>query len=132
MRLPEDKFDLDAVSKLEAAGYPAIAALLDDLVAWTADGNWPVARPVADLLVSTGAGAIPALRRVLHGSDPIHQHFVLLLVISRLSPDAVAALRSDLEELTTSPTLDQIQEGVSELAGRILQKLDSDRLPRLS
>ncbi|MBB3747421.1 hypothetical protein FHX10_006978 [Rhizobium sp. BK591] len=129
MRLPEDKFDLDAVSKLEAAGYPAIAPLLDDLVAWIADGNWPVARPVADLLVSTGAGAIPALRGVLHGNDPIHQHSVLLLVASRLSPDVVAALRGDLEQLATSPTLDQIQEGVSELAERILQKLD---LPRLS
>ncbi|NKQ73418.1 hypothetical protein C3Y89_24255 [Rhizobium sp. UPM1132] len=60
MRLPANKFDLDAVYELEAAGYPAIAPLLDDLVAWTADGNWPVARPIADLLVSTGT-AFPCL-----------------------------------------------------------------------
>ncbi|MBB2673454.1 UNVERIFIED_ORG: hypothetical protein GGE44_003019 [Rhizobium esperanzae] len=129
MRLPEDKFDLDAVAKLEAAGYPAIAPLLDDLVAWIADGNWPVARPIADLLASTGTGAVSALRGVLHGGDPSHQYFVLLLVASRLSSDVVAVLRGDLEQLVTSPSVEQIQEGVSELAGGILHKLDSSHLP---
>ncbi|OAV51858.1 hypothetical protein A6U98_29635 [Rhizobium sp. WYCCWR10014] len=122
MRLPEDKFDLDAVAQLAAAGFPAIAPVLDDLVVWVADGNWPVATPVADLLVSTGTGAIPALRQVLQGSDAIHQYFMLLLVANRLPPDTAAALRGDLERLATKPTTDQIREGVSELAENILQK----------
>jgi hypothetical protein len=73
---PANKFDLDAVYELDAAGYPAIAPLLDDLIAWTADGNWPVARPIADLLVSTGAATIPVVRGVLRGTDPIHQYFI--------------------------------------------------------
>ncbi|NZD50191.1 DUF5071 domain-containing protein [Rhizobium leguminosarum] len=124
MRLPGDKFDLDAVAQLAAADFPAIVPFLDDLVAWVADGNWPVARPVADLLVSIGADAVPALRQVLQGSDAIHQHFVLLLVGSRLSPDVAAALLGDLERLAGSPTPDQVREGVSELAEIILQKLD--------
>ncbi|WP_455272812.1 DUF5071 domain-containing protein [Rhizobium herbae] len=123
MRLPEDKFDLDAVAQLEAAGFPAIAPLLDDLVAWVADGNWPVAGPVADLLVSTGDGAIPALRNVLQGRDAIHQYFALLLVVDRLPPDVATLLRGDLKQLVTSPSLDQIREEVSELADGILQKL---------
>lgn len=123
LRLPEDKFDLDAVAQLEAAGFPAIAPLLDDLIAWVADGNWPVAQPVADLLVSTGAGAIPALRQVLQGGDAIHQYFALLLVADRLPLDIVTALRGDLKQLVTSPSLDQIREGVLELANGILQKL---------
>ncbi|MHC2364147.1 DUF5071 domain-containing protein [Rhizobium leguminosarum] len=121
MRLPEDKSDLDAVAQLAAAGLPAIAPFLDDLVAWVADGNWPVARPVADLLVSTGRGAISALRPVLRGNDAIHQYFVLTLVVCQLSRDDVAALRADLERLATKPTTDQIREGVSDLAEEILQ-----------
>lgn len=123
MRLPEDKFDLDAVTQLEAAGFPAIAPFLDDLIAWIADGNWPVARPVADLLVSTGAGAVPALRQVLQGSDANHQYFALLLVVDRLPPDVAALLHGDLKHLVTSPSLRQIQEEVPELAEGILQKL---------
>jgi hypothetical protein len=111
------------VAQLAAAGFPAIAPFLDDLVFWVADGNWPVAGPVADLLVSAGTDAIPALRQVLQGSDAIHQYFMLLLVANRLPPDIAAALRGDLERLATKPTTDQIREGVSELAEDILQKL---------
>ncbi|WP_082928023.1 DUF5071 domain-containing protein [Rhizobium bangladeshense] len=100
-----------------------MAPFLDDLVSWVADGNWPVARPVADLLVSTGAGALPALRQVLQGSDAIHQYFMLLLVANRLPSDIAAVLRGDLERLATKPSTDQFREGVSELAEDILQKL---------
>ncbi|MGO8094440.1 DUF5071 domain-containing protein [Rhizobium leguminosarum] len=71
MRLPGDKFDLDAV------GFPVIAPFLDDLVAWVADGNWPVASPVADLLASIGADAVPALRQALQRSDAIHRSVVV-------------------------------------------------------
>jgi Domain of unknown function (DUF5071) len=123
MRLPQDKFDLDAVAQFVAAGFPAIAPFLDDLVIWVADGNWPVARPVAELLVLTGVGALPALRQVLQGSDAIHQYFMLLLVVNRLPPDIATALRGDLEHLATKPSADQFREGVSELAEDILQKL---------
>jgi hypothetical protein len=123
MRLPEDKFDLDAVAQLEAAGFPAIAPFLDDLVAWIADGNWPVAGPVAALLVSAGDAAVPALRGVLQRRDAIHQYFALLLVVDRLAPDVAALLHGDLKQLVASPSLDQIREGVPELAGGILQKL---------
>jgi len=127
MRLPKDKFDLEAVSELKAAGYPVYAPLLDGLADWVADGNWPVATPVADLLVSAGAGALPVLQRVLQGNDSNHQCFVLELVVGRLSPDVVAALRVILEKLSTSPNQDQIGEGVPDLAIDILQALDGER-----
>jgi Domain of unknown function (DUF5071) len=130
MRFPEDKFDLDAVTKLEAIGYLATAPLLDRLVDWVADGNWPVARPVADLLVSTGAGVIPALLQLLRGRDAIHQYFALLLVVDRLPLDVAALLRSDLKQLVMSPSPEQIQEGAFDLAEGILRKLGSS-LPRL-
>ncbi|WP_075292613.1 DUF5071 domain-containing protein [Pararhizobium arenae] len=123
MRLPVNKYDLDAVEKLGAADFPAITPLLDGLAAWIADGNWPVAKPIADLFVATGAAAIPALRRVLQGNDAIHQRFALLLVIDRLPPATAGLLRSDLEQMVRSPTLDQVREDVAELAERILRKL---------
>lgn len=123
MRLPRDKYDLDAVAQLTAARFPEVAPLLDDLVAWIADGDWPIARPISDVLVSAGSGAIPALLKVLQGDDAIHQHFVLSLVVCRLSRDEAAALRGDLERIATRPTIDQVREGVAELAEDILQTL---------
>jgi hypothetical protein len=127
LRLPQNKFDLDAVSTLQTVGYPDIAPLLDDLVDWIADGNWPVAKPLADLLVSIGPPAIPALRRVLQGADAIHQYFSLLLVVTRLSPEIIVLLRSDLKRIVDAPTAVQIREGVSELAGEILHEFDRGR-----
>ncbi|HEX7849260.1 MAG TPA: Mov34/MPN/PAD-1 family protein, partial [Sphingomonas sp.] len=36
--IPRDKIDEDMVPLIVAAGYPAIAPILDDLMRWTADG----------------------------------------------------------------------------------------------
>jgi Domain of unknown function (DUF5071) len=125
--LPQDKHDLDAVSKLQAEGYPNIAPLLDDIIYWIADGNWPVAPPMADFIVSVGPPAIPALRRVLQGEDVVHQYFCLFLVVSKFSPDLIALLQRDLEQIVDAPTADQVLEEVPILAGEILRTLsDSD------
>ena len=121
--LPKNKFDLDAVSKLQTLDCREIEPLLEDLVAWIADGNWPVAKPLADLLVSVGRPAIPALRKLLQGADATHQYFSLLLVVSKFPPDVSALLQNDLKKIVEAPTVEQNLEGVSELAADVLRKL---------
>jgi hypothetical protein len=115
------------VSKRQAIDYPDSAPLLDDIVAWPADGNWPVAKSLADLLVSIGPPTTPALQRLLQGADAAHQYFGLSLVVSRLPPDVAVHLRKDLKQIVKAPTTGQVLEGVSKLAADILRRFDDVR-----
>ncbi|MGO8470123.1 DUF5071 domain-containing protein, partial [Rhizobium leguminosarum] len=45
------------------------SVILDDLLAWTADGNWPVAQPLARFIVTLGTPIVDPLLRVLRGND---------------------------------------------------------------
>ena len=49
--LPRDKHDTLAVRQLAELGYPIISPVLPELMKWLQDANWPVARPISDLLV---------------------------------------------------------------------------------
>jgi uncharacterized protein DUF5071 len=63
--LPRDKNDVDALNRLVEVGYPAVEAILGDLVKWIRIPDWPVCKPVAAFLVDIGAPAVPHLQEFL-------------------------------------------------------------------
>jgi hypothetical protein len=50
---------------VQDAGYAPAVPILDQLLGWVADGNWPVAEPMADFLATVGEPIVPALKKVL-------------------------------------------------------------------
>ena len=85
------------------AGYPAIAPILDDLMQWTADPNWPVAPPLIDYLATLGAPMIEPIRRILNGGDDGHKFVCLRGMVRELPLSARIALRDDLRRLADTP-----------------------------
>ena len=106
------------------AGYPAIASILDALVDWTADSNWPVARPLAEYLITLGEPLIGPLSRVLQGSDGSRKYHVINLVVSPLPFDVLRRLEPDLRRLAEQPTADERREKADEAAREALRPLD--------
>lgn len=104
--LPRDKFDVGAVNAIAKAGYPAIAPILDELIKWTADRNWPIARPLADYLVTLGEPLAAPVARVLRGSDGSHKENCILLIVRRLPAETLARLEDDLRRLADQPSED--------------------------
>ncbi|MHC2360756.1 DUF5071 domain-containing protein [Rhizobium leguminosarum] len=123
--VPRDKHDITAPSAIESAGYPAIAPILDDLLAWTADGNWPIARPLARFLVTLGTPIVDPLLRVLRGKDSSQKYFCFQLIVEKLSVEVLRALENDLQRLVDRPSKTDQLEGVDELAREALQRLHS-------
>ncbi|MGO8015336.1 DUF5071 domain-containing protein [Rhizobium leguminosarum] len=123
--VPRDKHDIAALSGIESAGYPAIAPILDDLLAWTADGNWPVAQPLARFLVTLGTPIVDPLLRVLRGNDSSQKYFCFQLIVEKLSVEVLRALENDLQRLVDRPSKTDQLEGVDELAREALQRLHS-------
>jgi hypothetical protein len=116
--LPRDKFDVDAVRAIADTGYPAIAPILDDLLDWTADGNWPVARPLADFLVTVGEPLAAPLSRLLRGDgtpkghclgDGSHKEHCLRLLTRKLPIDVLSKIEDDLRLLAEQPSKDDRQ-----------------------
>jgi Domain of unknown function (DUF5071) len=97
--LPRDKNDVDAVRRLVAAGYPSVEAVLGDLLKWIRDPEWPVCKPIAELLVQIGAPAVPLLQEFLIRRDG--RDFVPALVrevFPHWSSDVLSPLASFVEQ----------------------------------
>lgn len=125
--LPRDKFDVDAVRAIAAAGYPAIAPILDELVDWTADGNWPVARPLADYLVTLGEPLAAPVSRVLRGTDGSHKENCIRLIVSGLPAETLAELEDDLRQLAERPSEDDRREEADIAAREALSRLNQHK-----
>lgn len=121
--IPSDKFDLDAVRALQSVDVRAIAPMLDELLAWTADSNWPVARPLADFLVELGEPLVDPLTRILRGTDGSHKEHTIRLVVSRLPVEILARLEPELRRLAEHPSVDEVREEADAAARRALTRL---------
>ena len=122
--VPRDKFDVEAVGRARTAGFPAVEPLLDELLEWTQDGNWPVAAPVISLLASISTPLVPRIRVVLNGSDDIWKYWCLAVVMD-FPKDAKQMLSAELRRLVKSPTQSEREEGVAERAEYILDELEA-------
>jgi hypothetical protein len=117
--VPVDKHDLRRANAAVAAGYPAVEAILDQLLLWLADINWPVAQVLAPFLATIGLPLAPHVRRALDGDDQVWKYWVVLEVIRRSRPLA-EAFRADLERLARRPNPAEAKEEVDDAAREAL------------
>ena len=123
--LPQHKADVERASAIVAHGYPSVAPVLSDLIAWLQDGNWPVAHVIAPFLATIGTPLLPEIRRVLQTTDDIWKYWLLAGVVAE-SPDLAHALRDDLTLLASAPAAGEAAEEVDLVAREILGSLTLD------
>lgn len=114
--IPVHKFDIERAEAAVDAGYPAVSPILDELVAWLQDANWPVARVLVPFLKSIGAPLVPHVRRVLATDDVVWKYFVIETLIPSIPIDAATELRAELERLAHAPSPNEFAEGLNEVA----------------
>ncbi|MEK4364906.1 DUF5071 domain-containing protein [Paenibacillus sp. FSL M8-0212] len=122
--LPRDKFDYEAVRKLSEFSDVELKVIIPELMEWLQDGNWPISKPVEDLLLRLGEDLIPHLKDVLKTQDPQWEYFILVGLIDRLPVSHLSMLQTDLVRILESPTPDEVLE---ELDGVILELLEKIR-----
>ncbi|MBD3678851.1 MAG: DUF5071 domain-containing protein [Rhodobacteraceae bacterium] len=120
--IPTDKHDAAAVARAREIGVPALGPILPELLEWTQDCNWPVAREVSDLLSGAGPEIIPHLRQILASNDGCWKFSVLCDLVPFLDRDVLSALQTDLRRLAKDPTDDDRREEVDLLAKETLAK----------
>lgn len=119
--LPVDKHDLSKAEAIVALGYPAVGALLPELIAWMQDINWPVAKVLTPFLAGIGEPLAPHLQMIFESEDHVWKYWVLDKLVAP-SPRLAVALEPSLLRMALDPSPGESDEGVDEIARRILAK----------
>ncbi len=99
--VPRNKSDFERLQALIAAGPEAVEPILDSLLYWLQDIDWPIALPLADFLVTVGKPLIPHINKILRSNDDMWIYWVLQHVVAKLPPELIASLESQLYALAT-------------------------------
>ena len=114
--IPKDKFDLKAVKRAEAMGYPAINPILPELLEWLQDMNWPVAQALTPLLAKAGPEISPAIQNVFAQKDGWWSYCVLSVLAPIVRPEVWAMLEADIIRMAQHPTLEEQAEELDQAA----------------
>ncbi|WKL02965.1 DUF5071 domain-containing protein [Paenibacillus amylolyticus] len=122
--LPHDKFDYEAVRKLSEFSDVEIKVIIPELMEWLQDGNWPISKPVEDLLLRLGEDLIPHIKDVLQTQDQQWEYFILVGLIDRLPISHLSMLQTDLVRILESPTPDEVLEELDGVIVELLEKME--------
>jgi len=121
--LPKDKFDVESVEKLAKRSNDELRDILPELMEWLQDGNWPISKPVEDLLLRFGDELIPHIQYSFQTRDPQWEYFMLTGLISRLPLECLRMLKPNLERIIECPTDSEILEELDEVIVPMLNRL---------
>ena len=118
--VPTHKSDLNACEALAECSDTEVAAHIRDLLVWTQDINWPVARHVVNRLRRIEAPLIEPVREVLGGSDDVWKYFLVSSLLPVATESVRESLRPDLVRILQSPSSSEVSEGVVEAIRGVL------------
>ncbi|WP_315372820.1 DUF5071 domain-containing protein [Paenibacillus xylanexedens] len=121
--LPSDKHDFEAVRKLSEFSDVELKVIIPELMEWLQDGNWPISKPVENLLLRLGEDLIPHIKDVLQTQDPQWEYFILVGLIDRLPISHLSMLQTDLVRILESPTPSEVLEELYEVIVELLEKM---------
>jgi len=122
MQLPIDKHDVTAANALLDVSPEMLRPHIASLLEWLQDYNWPVAKPIAEVLTTCGISLVEPIRQILQGEDDIWKYWMIQQVIPLLSSEAQLALHHEIVRISEPPTQGEITEEVALEAEEYLAK----------
>lgn len=111
--IPKNKHDLVTVALAKRVGFPSLIPILPDLLEWTQDYNWPVAKPIFEVLSEAGPEIVPHLCSAFRSDDSVWKYWLLSELCPKLTAKIIDALRPDIIRLANYPTKSDQAEGVN-------------------
>lgn len=118
--IPKNKFDKDSILKLMAISEDEIKPILPELLSWTADINWPIAKDIVHVLVRFPNCVVPLIKEKLKSSeqDEDWKYFIITDLIPELPIEAQKMLADDMSRIINNPTDDEKYAEVWDMAKR--------------
>ena len=96
--MPRSVGDYERIERYQLIGFPKINFLLHDLVALTKDCNWPVFKPICELMKNAGEEIIVEIKQVFNSNDEEWIYSVMILLVN-LNIEIQKKLFIDVENL---------------------------------
>ncbi|MBF4516200.1 DUF5071 domain-containing protein [Flavobacterium sp. ANB] len=117
--IPKDKFDFETVEKLKTYSFDEIKPIIPDLLEWLQDGNWPISKPIAELLAPHVEKFSPEILKILIGQDEMWKYWILLNFGKILKNKLVL---HEIDRIAKNPNQNEIDNNVFKIAIEIISK----------
>ncbi|PJJ79143.1 DUF5071 domain-containing protein [Mucilaginibacter auburnensis] len=115
--IPKNKFDEEGIEKLSKLTFEEIHPIVPELLEWLQDMNWPVARPIAEILFPFVDKITDDLIKILRGDDSLWKYWILVVLLKNTNNPR---LLKEIDRLARFPTKNEIENEVDVEAGLIL------------
>jgi hypothetical protein len=103
--LPTDKFDTERAESLKAYSFEEVEPIFPQILEWLQDGNWPVARPVGEFVLSLPQDKTgPYLMQIMNGKEYDWKYFLISMFGREDKEKMYPQLLLELERLANHPT----------------------------
>jgi len=115
--IPKHKDDQKVIKPLKKLSFEQLKPIIPQLLEWLQDMNWPIARPVADILEPFADRITSELIEILRTNDGMWKYWILLN-LAKNTQDAL--LLKEIERIAKFPSEDEIYDEVNLIAISIL------------
>lgn len=111
--VPKDKSDIETAQKLFQYSYEEIKEIVPELLEWLQDMNWPVARYVADYLLTILDKIEVDVFEILKGNDLVWNDWLLTVFGMHIKSEDI---KKEILRLAISPSENEKRECLNETA----------------
>jgi hypothetical protein len=134
LKPPAHKGDWEAAKAIASSDWSEVSHLMPELLDWTQDGNWPVAKELLPFFAAHGREIVEEVRAILvgqrlgDGAPPGRPDwewiwFLLEDVVPHWPESVVRSIEPELRAMPTTGVYAEI----GEMAARILARLDTSQ-----
>lgn len=121
--IPQHKDDKIIANELKKHSFEEIKPIVNELLLWVKDYNWPVARPITEYLSSHINEITEELLMILKGNDDIWKYWCINKLINNNNNQTLnSVIKTQLERIVNKPTTSEIKEEVHIIAKETLLK----------
>lgn len=108
--IPKHKDDQEVIAGLKKLSFEQLEPIIPELLVWLQDTNWPIARPVADILEPFADRIVPEIIKILKTNDGEWKRRILMS-LARDTTDPI--LLQEIERIAKFPSRDEIEDEVN-------------------
>lgn len=107
--IPKHKFDEKVIHGLKNLSFEELKPIIPELLEWLQDMNWPIARPIANILEPFADRLTPDIIKILKTNDGMWKLWILV-TLARKTTDPLLLI--EIERIAKFPTRDEIEDEV--------------------
>lgn len=120
--IPKDKHDEESAQKLFGKTYEEVKPIIPDLMEWIQDMNWPVAKIVADYLLTISEHLTQEILEILKGTDEIWKYWCIQVFGFNSTNTLDQQVIEEIRRIAYQPTKAELENECHEQALRSLRE----------